>query len=72
MADETTDARGIALDAIQYVLRRAQSEPEGLGRHLDPFTEAWGRLVAAEAELTGEPLEDVRARRRKRLEARRG
>jgi hypothetical protein len=44
---------GRALTAIAYVLDRSQSDEAGLGPHLCPVTEAWARLVAAEAELLG-------------------
>lgn len=35
--------------AITYTLDRADREPEGLGMYLEPLTEAWARLVEAEA-----------------------
>lgn len=47
------EASAASAGAITYVLDRATSEPDRLGRHLEPFTEAWSRLVAAEAALLG-------------------
>lgn len=44
---------GTLTAAITYVLNRADREPEGLGLYLEPATEAWARLVDAEAQGLG-------------------
>lgn len=50
-----------ALEAIGYTLDRADREPEQLGYHLSWATEAWAKLVDAEAALIGR---DPRVHRR--------
>lgn len=49
----------LSLEAIQYVLSRAQEDPD-LRYHLCPLTESFGRLCAAEAALTGRREATVR------------
>lgn len=51
--------------ACLYVLTRAQRDPGGLGYHLGPGSEAFERLCAVEASLTGETVDVVMARRGK-------
>lgn len=48
--------------AVSYVLARAQEDAD-LGHLIGPFTESFKLLCAAEAERTGEALDDVEARR---------
>lgn len=62
-----TEREQQALAAIQYILRRAQLDPD-LGYYLGPRIEAWERLVTAEAALTGADIEEVRAQRAKDLQ----
>lgn len=62
----THDQEKTVREAIAYVLSRAQTDPN-LGYYLGPATEACERLVAAEAILSGENVDAVRARRGKDL-----
>lgn len=59
---DLTERERAALDAIQYLLHRTQSDPD-LGYYLGPAVESWERLVRVEAELTGRPFEEVRQSR---------
>lgn len=52
------DPAAKARDAIAYVLTRAQTDPN-LRYYLSPHTEAWERLVAAEAALLGREDRDA-------------
>jgi hypothetical protein len=69
MADALTAESAAAADpqaalyrAVDYVLRRAQEDPD-LGYVLGPMTEAHRLLCLAEAAHTGRPLEEVERER---------
>ena len=57
--DERTAA--LLLDAVQYALNRAQTDPEFRWHMLG--TETMDRLVKAEAAALGEPVAEVMAKR---------
>lgn len=61
--------RAKLLDAVTYVLTRAQHDPD-LGYYLGPHTEAWERLVAAEAAGRGANAAEHRALRARDLSGR--
>lgn len=56
------DAVAQLVSAVDYVLTRAQTDPD-LGYLLGPATEAWERLVKAEAAAKGVPADILRNQR---------
>lgn len=62
-------ARNAAEVAVLHVLQRLQYDAN-VYREMGPFTESFVRLCAAEAEMTGEPVEVVKERRGRCLDDR--
>lgn len=63
LAREVARLRTAATRAVAHVLRRAELQPDGLGRHLEPLTESWALLVELEAVLMGVPTDVAREQR---------
>lgn len=63
----TPEAQAALLDAVRYVLDRAQTDPN-LGYYLGPGTEAFHRLCRAEALATGRAIADVERERGRDLQ----
>ena len=55
-------AGDLAIDAVVHVLDRAQTDAD-LGYLIGPGTETFAKRRAAEAALTGEPVDEVKKRR---------
>lgn len=55
--------------AILYIQDLAQRNEE-FGYHIGPFTRGFDLLCAAEAELTGKPIDEVKDERSKTLDQR--
>jgi len=66
-AEAASDPRAALYRAVQYVLDRAQTDPD-LGYQLGPMTEAFRLLCLAEAAHLERPLEEVEQERQQDLQ----